>query len=144
MIQKEFIAFKGLDEKLADPALIAQLKPEIEQHVDHFLNEKIKSVFPVISQFMGEKTILQFRSALLEEIDSLLPVLLKNYVGELKNEIRLDQMVEEKLRNIDIDQIRKMIFLSRVKGISLLHRACAFLGFFCGLLTLLILLIFNM
>ena len=144
LIQAEFIAYKGLEDKLADPQLIAKLKPQIEVHVDHFLREKIKAVFPIIAQFMGEKTINQFKAALLDEIDNLLPVLLKNYAAELKNEIRLDQIVESKINALETSQLQQIFYSSARKQISRFKLACGFVGLLMGLVTLSILFLFNM
>ena len=144
LIQAEFIAYKGLDEKLADPTLIAKLKPEIENHIDHFLQEKIKTVFPIIAQFMGEKTINQFKAALLTEIDSLLPVLLKNYSSELKNEIRLDRIVEERINALQATQVKDIFYSNARKQIILFKIASTSIGFIIGMLTILILFLFNM
>lgn len=144
LIQAEFIAYKGLEEKLADPQLIAKLRPEIETHVDHFLHEKIKTVFPIIAQFMGEKTINQFKTALLSEIDDLLPALLKNYAAELKNEIRLDHIVEEKLDALSAKQLKKVFYSNAGRQITRFKFACSFIGFMTGIITVLILFLFNM
>ena len=142
--QAEFMAYKGLDEKLADPSLIAKLRPEIESHVDHFLQEKIKSVFPIIAQFMGEKTINQFKTALLTEIDNLLPVLLKNYSRELKNNIRLDRIVEEKINALQTEQLRDIFYTNARRQISRFKIMCMSIGLIMGMLTVLILFLFNM
>ena len=143
LLQSEFMAYKGLEEKIADPKLIARLRPEIEVHIDLFLQEKIKTVFPIIAQFMGEKTINQFKTALLTEIDTLLPVLLKNYSHELKNEIRLNEIVSERINALSIDEMRRFFHSNAAKQISSFKMVSTFIGFVCGMLTILILFLFN-
>ena len=144
LIQAEFMAYKGLDEKLADPSLIATLRPEIEDHIDHFLQEKIKTVFPIIAQFMGEKTINQFKAALLTEIDDLLPVLLKNYAVELKNEIKLDRIVEERINALQVKELRDFFYVNARAQITWFKIACTIIGFIIGMFNILILFLFNM
>jgi len=132
VIQSEFANYKGLDEKISDPALLEKLKPQIEEHVDHFLKEKLKSVFPLLAQFMGEKTISQFKTAFLIEIDNLFPALMKNYVGELKNEIRFDKIVSEKINAISMNSLKISFYSAAGKEIRNFKIACACIGLLSG------------
>ena len=143
-VQAEFMAYKGLDEKIADPMLIAKLRPEIEDHVDHFLNEKIKIVFPVLAQFMGEKTITQFKTALLTEIDNLLPVLLKNYSAQLKNEIKPGEIVEVRVNALEVNRIKDIFYSDARKHITRFKILCTVIAFMSGTIAVLINYLFNM
>ena len=131
--------YRGFDEKMADPALLQKLRPEIESHVDHFLQVKIKAVFPLLSQFMGEKTISQFKSSLLAEIDELFPVLMQQFSGELKNELSVDEIVKEQLESIDDSMLRKMLFDAAGKKIFLWKCFCVMAALMMGGITVLIL-----
>jgi len=142
-IQTAFISYKGLDEKAADPALLEKLKPEIEIHIDHFLKEKLKAVFPLLAQFMGEKTISQFKTAFLIEIDQLFPVLMKDYIGNLKDEIRLDQVVSAKINALSVGQLQDLCYQNAGKTIRNFKILCTCLGLFMGLITTLILTFVN-
>ena len=144
LVQDAFTNYNGLDEKLADPQLIATLKPAIEEHVDHFLQVKIKTVFPIIAQFMGEKTINQFKEALLTEIDNLLPVLMKRYAGELKHSIKLDQLVEERINQISTEQVKEILYANSRKQLFRFKIVCTLCSFIIGLVAVLIVFLFNM
>lgn len=138
LLQEEIRNYKGLDEKMADPQLIAKLRPEIEQHIDHFLQVKLKAIFPVISQFMGEKTINQFKTALLTEIDSLLPELLKKYASSIKEEFDIGAMVEERIHAIPVSDIRKAFYERASKQIMLIKLAGAGIGLVAGSIAVLL------
>ncbi len=142
-VQTAFQAYRGFDEKISDPALIEKLKPEIEIHIDHFLKEKLKSVFPILAQFMGEKTLNQFKQAFLTEIDNLLPVMIKNYMNGLKNEIRLDSIISEKINALELSTLKKAFYANTGKETRYFKMACTFVGFITGVLTILILLMIN-
>ena len=139
IFQGELMAYKGLEAQLTDPVLLQKLRPEIENHVDHFLNEKIKTVFPLLSQFMGEKTISQFKSSLLTEIDELFPVLMKKFSGELKSELRIDKIIEEKINALDVNEIRDFVYSAAGQKIFLFKAICSLTGLMAGILTLAIL-----
>ena len=142
-VQAAFIGYKGLDEKFSDPALLEKLKPEIEVHVDHFLREKLKTVFPILAQFMGEKTISQFKNAFLTEIDNLLPVLIRNYMNEMKNEIRLDRIISEKINMLPMSYFGDLVYSNTIKERKYFSILCAAIGLLTGIITVIILLLIN-
>lgn len=142
-IQAAFLDYKGLDEIAANPSLLEKLKPEIEIHIDHFLKEKLKTVFPILAQFMGEKTINQFKAAFLTEIDNLLPVLIKNYMAALKNEIRLDNIISKKMNEFSMPLLRNVFYSNTKKERMFFIIACTGIGLIIGIITILVLQVLN-
>jgi len=118
VVSKELISFEEIESKVTDPDNLKKLRPEIEKHIDLFLREKIKDTFPLLSVFIGEKTINQLKGAFLMELESLFPVLMKSYMTKLEQDLDLEKIVtekvagfsSEKLENI-LDQITKKEFL---------------------------------
>lgn len=137
-LQKEFENSTLIDEKIADPVLFERLKPEIESHVDYFLNEKLATVFPLLYKFMGEKTLAQFKAAFMTEIDLLFPVIIKSYAGSLKKEIRLDIAINERLNVISGQKLKAFFFEHAKKEIARFMILCIVTGLLSGLLTVLI------
>jgi hypothetical protein len=139
LLQSEFESSAIIEQKISDPSLFEKLKPEIEKHVDLFLNEKLATIFPLLYKFMGEKTILQFKTAFMIEIDLLFPVVIKNYIAGLKNELRLDTIVTEKINAILVKAIRQFFVEKMGKNILYFKLACTSIGLIMGLLLVLIL-----
>lgn len=139
LVQQELMNYSGFEEKMADPGLLQKLRPEIESHVDHFLQVKIRTVFPLLSQFMGEKTISQFKSSLLTEIDELFPVLMQKFSGDLKNELKVNDMVKERIEAMEDSVLRTMLYDAAGKKIFLWKCCCVMAALLMGLITVLIL-----
>ncbi len=98
-----------LSSKLADPKQLEAVKPFIEGHIDHFLNEKLKEKMPAIAMFIGEKTIVMMKTALMEEIDSLLPGLLNQFVGNLSDSINIEKTLNAKLNELPEEKITAIL-----------------------------------
>ncbi len=128
-----------IEQQVSDPLLLEKLKPEIEKHVDHFLHEKLSTVFPLLYKFMGEKTLLQFKTAFLTEIDILFPVIMKKYAHELLNEASLEKILAEKITELSLQDIRKQLYRYAAPQIFAFQLTCAGIGFAAGLLILLLL-----
>jgi uncharacterized membrane protein YheB (UPF0754 family) len=98
-----------LASKLTDPKQLESVKPFIESHIDHFLNEKLKEKMPAIAMFIGEKTIVMMKAALMEEIDQLLPGLLNKFVGNLSESINIEKALNDKLKEIPEERISAIL-----------------------------------
>ncbi len=141
LFQHEFESSTIIDEKISDPALLQKLKPEIEKHVDFFLNEKLAGIFPLLYKFMGEKTLSQFKTAFMIEIDLLFPVIIKSYLSSLKKELRLDTMIAGRINAIPVKTIKQAFLRNAKKEIFFFRLACTFIGLVMGLLAILLMIL---
>ena len=135
VLQQEFESSTIIDEQMANPLLFENLKPEIEKHVDFFLNEKLAIVFPLLYKFMGEKTLMQFKNAFMIEIDLLFPVIIRNYMATLKKEIRLDTIISQRINAIPGKTIQAYFMKYAKKEIFYFREACCLIGLMMGILT---------
>jgi len=137
----KYIAGKALNPdllaaKIADPKQLEAVRPFIEGHIDHFLNEKLKEKMPAIAMFIGEKTVVMMKTALMEEIDSLLPGLLQQFAGNLGSQLDIEKAVNQALNQLPEAQVATLLNeqLKREKGLFQLFGALS--GFVIGLLLL--------
>ena len=119
-------------EKLNDPLLYEKLKPEIENHVDFFLKEKLSAVFPLLYKFMGEKTLGQFKHAFLAEIDLLFPEIMNKYAGELFNNMDIENMISTKLAAINPATLQQNMMSKFNKQIRFYIICCGVIGAIMG------------
>jgi uncharacterized membrane protein YheB (UPF0754 family) len=138
MVQTELLSQDKIAAKLSDPALMDALRPEIESHIDQFLQTKLKEAFPLLSNFMGEKTLGKFRSAFLTEVETILPELLKNHSGRLIGQFNPEQLLAEKLNSSRISEMEAMVHQHAGRQIKLFQLAAALLGLLLGIIQVLI------
>ena len=138
LVSKELISFSALQEKITDPENFNALKPEIEKHIDSFLRERLKSTFPMLGMLIGDKTINQLKSAFMLELESLFPVLMKNYITRLQNDLQIEKTVTEKIAAISMEKTEKMFYLAAKKQLIYIQLGGAAMGLLMGLLHLLL------
>ena len=138
LVSKELISFSALQEKITDPENFNALKPEIEKHIDSFLRERLKSTFPMLGMLIGDKTINQLKSAFMLELESLFPVLMKNYLSKLQSDLQIEKTVREKIAAISMEKIEKMFYQAAKKQLIYLQLVAAAIGLIMGLLHLLL------
>lgn len=100
----ELFSFSSIKEKAAGPDAFNKLKPEVEKHIDHFLKEKLKESFPMLSMFIGDKTIGQLKNAFLAELESLFPVIMNSYLSNLEKDFNPRQLIAEKIGNLSFSK----------------------------------------
>mgnify|MGYP003557062541 FL=1 len=134
MVSKEFLSFSELKEKVTDPGNLSKLKPEIENHIDIFLREKLKDTFPMLSMFIGDKTINQLKAAFLLELESLFPILMNSYMARLEQDINVEKLVTGKVAGYSITKAEEMLNKSAKKLFMYFQLTGVIIGLLSGLL----------
>lgn len=138
VVSKEFLSFAEIEAKVTNPENLQQLKPEIEQHIDKFLKEKLSTVFPMLSMFIGEKTINQLKDAFLMELESLFPILMKSYMTKLEKDLDLEKIVTEKVASFSSEKLENILDQITKKEFQFLEVIGGVFGLFIGLIQVLI------
>lgn len=60
---------------------LADAMPFIDEKLDEFFKNKLKEKLPIISMFIGEKTITQLKSVFMDELQVLFPELIKHFTS---------------------------------------------------------------
>jgi len=136
VVSREFLSFAEIEQKVTDPANLQKLRPDIEAHIDHFLRHKLKEVFPMISMFIGEKTVSQFKDAFLIELESLFPILMKNYMNKLESDLDLEKIVTEKVVGFSSEKLEEILLQITKREFQFLELISAFFGLLIGLIQI--------
>ncbi len=124
----------GIAGKISSPDNFQKLKPELEVYIDHFLNHKLKEVFPMLSMFIGEKTISQFKQAFLSELEQIFPQVMARYADNLQQEINPEALITAKIGSIPVEQLETAFNQLAGEKLKKLQVAGAIFGTAAGLL----------
>lgn len=138
LVSTQLFSFDALQQKVTDPENFNKLKPEIEKHIDSFLRERLKEIFPMLSMMIGDKTINQLKTAFLTELETLFPALMKSYVSNLEKEFNLEKEVSEKITGFSVRKIEDLIYESAKKQLIKIQLFGASIGFLMGLIHIFI------
>ncbi len=100
------LTFSDIEAKIFDPANVKKIMPVVEEHVDDFLRHRLKEKMPVISMFIGNKTIDTLKEVFLKEIEDLFPQVLKQFTGNLQAELNIEAMIVNKITNVSAAQLQ--------------------------------------
>lgn len=134
LVSEELLSFADIEAKITNPANLEKILPQLENQIDQFLREKLSDAIPVISMFIGDKTIEKIKSVFLEELRILFPTMIKNYVGKLKQDLDLEVIVTEKVKNFSSDKLEEILYQVMSKEFRFVEIIGGVLGFLIGLL----------
>lgn len=138
LISKELLSFEDIEEKITHPDNLKKIMPLVDEHIENFLRHKLSTSMPMISMFIGDKTIVQFKEIFLKELEELFPILMKNYMGTLQQELDLEKIVVQKVSNFSSEKLEEVLQQIMSKEFKFVEIIGAVLGFLIGLLQVFI------
>ena len=136
IVGQELFSFGDIEQTITHPDNVRRILPLAEEHIDHFLRVKLKETMPMISMFIGEKTIGQLKTVFMNELEELFPVIMKNYVANLRHDLDLERIVVEKIAGFSADRLESLLNEFLTKEFRFVEIIGAALGFLIGLLQI--------
>lgn len=134
LVSGEFLSFSDIEQKISEPGNIQKMMPLIEQHVDTFLNKRLSEQLPMISMFLGDKTIAKLKATFMQEIETILPAVMRSYAGELRTDLDLEGIITEKVSRFSSDRLEELLYQIMAKEFRFVEWVGAFIGLLIGLL----------
>jgi hypothetical protein len=96
-----------------------QLMPYIDHHLDDFFKNKLSQKMPIISMFVGDKTVTELKGVFMDELQLIFPELLNKFIENSKNEFLVDfeKKWSKKLEPILLKATTKLRFFCFTIGI---------------------------
>lgn len=138
LVSSELLSFGEIESRIINPENLKKIMPLVEGHIDHFLRVKLAEQMPVISMFIGDKTITELKSVFIGELETLFPILMKNYMGTLQEQLDLEKIVTEKVSGFSSDKLEQILNSIMSKEFRFVEIIGGVLGFVIGLLQILL------
>lgn len=138
IVSNEFLSFADIEQKISSPENLKKILPMIESHLDHFLRVKLSDEMPVISMFIGDKTIAKMKGAFMNELETLFPQVMKQYASNLKTELDLEHIVIQKVSSFSSDKLEEILFQIMSKEFRFVEIIGGVIGFLIGVVQVLI------
>lgn len=113
LVGNELFSFTDIEQKITHPDSVKKILPTVEKHIDEFLRLRLKEVFPMISMFIGDKTINQLKEVFMKELETLFPVVMKNYISNLKQDLDLERMVTDRIMAFSTETLESTFYRSK-------------------------------
>lgn len=138
LVSQELLSFQDIETKITDPENISKVLPVVETHIDHFLRNRLGEVFPMISMFIGDKTIQELKTVFMKELEEIFPTTLKTYMVQLEKELDLESIVVKKVSAFSSDKLEGVLLQIMSKEFRFVEVIGGVLGFLIGIIQVLI------
>lgn len=141
---KDFLPdFEVLAKKFSGPERFEKITPLIESHVDEFLRNKLSTAMPMISMFIGDRTINQLKELFMRELRDIFPASINAYLSAGAQQVNLHTYIQ----NADTTRLEQTLIaelknrLSEKK--SVIYITMAVVGLLAGIILCLLLALAN-
>lgn len=138
LVSEELLSFTEIEEKIVNPDNLPKMMPLVEEKIDLFLREKLSSVFPMISMFIGQNTINQLKTVFMQELESMFPEIIGSYMKNIESQLDLEKMVTEKVSGFSSDKMESILNQIMSKEFRFVEVIGGVLGLLIGILQVLI------
>ena len=143
LVSQELLSFEDIEKKITQKENLDKIMPHVETYVDSFLKNKLSETFPVLSMFIGDKTINQLKDAFMQELQTIFPEVMKKYMVNLKADLDLESIVVQKVQSFSSDKLESILNDIMKKEFKFVEIIGGVLGFIIGLLQVLLTLLTN-
>jgi uncharacterized membrane protein YheB (UPF0754 family) len=138
LVSKEFLSFADIENKISDPKNLKRVMPTVDAHIEDFLRRKLPDEMPVISMFIGDKTINKMKSVFTKELEELFPQLMKQFATNLKTELDLEHIVYTKVSAFSSDKLEEILYQIMSKEFRFVEVLGGVIGLLIGILQVFI------
>ena len=113
------------------------LLPVIEEYINDFVSNRLVSIHPMMAMLPPDMVEL-IQEKLLEEIQNMLPDLLKEAGKSLESSMDIKETIRKKIENFDVSELEDILFSILKSEFKMIEYIGGILGFFIGVSQILI------
>ncbi len=129
------LPLNSIKEKLAGPESFEKIRPVVEEQIDDFLRNKLKSQMPMIAMFIGDKTIESLKKVFMTELERIFPMVIGQYANNFLQDLNLEQTVQQKISSVPLNDVKKAFDQHAGTQLGKLSLASFVFGFLTGSIT---------
>lgn len=138
VVSNELFSINDIKEQLNSPENMEKTGEIIEERIDVFLNEKIAQEMPMLGMFLNNGIKTQIKNTLTTEFKSAIPDIIGKYSERIEQAVNVEKIVYEKVANFSSDKLEEMLYSIMKKEFRFIEILGGILGFFIGIIQVLI------
>lgn len=142
MVANDLLSSSDIEERMATKENIRSIIDQIENTLDTYFEVKFPDKFPLLSKFISPNMRSKVKDEMLNEVEHLAPVLIANQVNDLEKVFDVEEIITEKVTNLPTEKLEALMMGIIEKELTFIEWVGAILGFFIGLVQVLLVLFF--
>lgn len=130
VIEQELLSIEEIADKVIGEQNISQIKAMIKSKIHEIIGDKLPSIIPN----MFKNMIFSYIDDLIEkEGETIIKDLIRKAIDKASNDIRISEIVEEKINSFDIERIEEIIISIAKAELKHIEILGGVLGFIIGI-----------
>jgi len=138
IVAEELLSFEDLKSRINKPQNIQQIEKLIDKKLEAYLVNDFPKEYPLLAILMGPYQREKIRESVVGKVGKMGPEMIDNYLDKLESSIDIKQMVSDKVASFSPVKLEDMLNAVLQKEFGFIERIGALLGFFIGLVQVLI------
>lgn len=143
LVSQELLSFDDIASKVTSKENINKVLPLIEARIDDFLRNRLSDAIPVLSMFIGNKTIEKVKAVFMKELEDMFPEMMAQYMTKLQSDLDLEKIVIDKVNNFSSDKLEEVLQKIMNKEFRFVEIIGGVLGFIIGVAQVVIAIVAN-
>lgn len=139
IVSSELFSFKDIKERFTSTSTAVEINRVLDEKLEDFLDVKLKTMMPMVAMFLNNDAKARIKDTLHLEFQNILPDILNKYSEKLERDIDIEKIVSQKVAAFSSDKLEQILFSIMKKEFKLIEILGGVLGFFIGLIQLLLL-----
>ena len=136
-IERKLFSHQDIQLVMKSDDIKQNLLPVIEKYIEDFVSNRLVSIHPMMAMLPPNMLEL-IQEKLLEEIQNMLPELLKEAGKSLESGIDIKETIRKKIENFDVSELEDILFSILKSEFKMIEYIGGVLGFFIGISQILI------
>lgn len=143
LVSEELLSFNDIASKVTSKENISRILPLVEAKIDDFLRTKLSDAMPVLSMFIGDKTISKVKKVFMDELEELFPEMMNQYMDKLQHDLDLEKIVIDKVNSFSSDKLEEILQKIMNKEFRFVEIIGGVLGFIIGVVQVVVSIVAN-
>ena len=141
MVADELLSAEEIKVRITSPEQIGSIKSIMEEKIEDYLWNIFPRKYPVTSVFFSNSRKQKFKEDLVGEVERMAPDVVTRYFSNLDEELDIEKIIQEKVSQLPPNKLENLINSILKKEFRFLEIVGAIIGFFIGLVQVLLALI---
>ncbi len=108
----------------------------LEEKADDFIRNKLTERISLLKMFITEGIIIQAKEVLVEQLDKMIPELIKGFIPKVSEKINIKGAVESRIKNYPLQHLEMELKKQAVKKLTTIKLIAATAGLLLGIVEI--------
>lgn len=138
MVSNELFSFEDIKSRFTSTSTAIEINSVLDEKLEDFLEVKLKALMPMLAMFLNGELKAKIKDTLHQEFKNILPDILNKYSEKLEEDLDIEEIVSKKVSAFSSDKLEQILFSIMKKEFKFVEILGGVLGFFIGIIQLLI------